>query len=223
MEFKPFNPEAKTARHRRDLPHWQQRGTTYFVTFRLADSLPEGRRKVLEEERQDWLTTRGMNSVKDLERQPAPLRMEYARTFNAKWHSILDAGYGACVLRDPVLRAVAVEALRHFDGKRLHLDRTVVMPNHVHSLITPFAGYGLGDLLHSIKRFSARQINSLRNQRGTLWLEETFDHIVRSEKQLIHFREYIDQNPAKARLPATAYWLGEGGDKSIDGTERKNA
>ena len=89
------------------------------------------------------------------------------------------------------------------------------MPNHVHSLITPFDGFALRDLLHSIKRFSARQINSLRNQRGALWLEETFDHIVRSEKQLLHFREYIDQNPAKAGLPAGAYWLGEGGDKPL--------
>jgi REP element-mobilizing transposase RayT len=210
MDFQPFHPDANRQCRRRDLPHWQQTGTTYFVTFRLADSLPAGRQRALAQERQDWLIARGLNSVSDLEREPDALRREYARTFNAKWHALLDAGYGACLLRDPALRAAAVQALCHFHGNRLHLDRTVVMPNHVHSLITPFAGFDLSDLLHSIKRFSARQINNLRNQRGALWLEESFDHIVRSEKQLVHYREYIEQNPAKARLPSGAYWLGEG-------------
>jgi hypothetical protein len=35
-----FNPDAALVIHRGKLPHWRQEGTTYFVTFHLADSLP---------------------------------------------------------------------------------------------------------------------------------------------------------------------------------------
>src|ERR1019366_667968 len=36
--FKPLNKEAEIHKHRRRLPHWEQDGCTYFVTFRLADA-----------------------------------------------------------------------------------------------------------------------------------------------------------------------------------------
>ncbi len=61
--FVPFD-ECKAVRiYRRNLPHWRQDGTTYFVTFRLGDSLP---RRVLDQweyEKQLWLAARGINVV----------------------------------------------------------------------------------------------------------------------------------------------------------------
>jgi hypothetical protein len=35
--FNPFAEIAKSANH---LPHWEQPGATYFLTFRLADAIP---------------------------------------------------------------------------------------------------------------------------------------------------------------------------------------
>ncbi|MBE7498351.1 MAG: hypothetical protein HS117_25720 [Verrucomicrobiaceae bacterium] len=40
MAFTPFDPAAETRIHHDNLPHWRQWGTTYFVTTRLADSIP---------------------------------------------------------------------------------------------------------------------------------------------------------------------------------------
>jgi type I restriction enzyme R subunit len=40
------------------LPHWRQSGCTYFVTFRLADSLPQRVVDEIEYERDQWLAAR---------------------------------------------------------------------------------------------------------------------------------------------------------------------
>ncbi len=207
MPFQPYDPGVSTVIHRRDLPHWQQAGTTYFVTFRMADSLPAARLQELEADRLDWLLSRGISSPDKLMNQPDAIRHEYAKTFNARWHALLDSGYGACLLREPALRQHVSGALRHFHGTRLGLGPAVVMPNHVHALISPLPGHRLEDLMHSIKRFSARAINTAVARKGSLWFDETWDHIVRSETQLQHYRHYIEGNPAKAGLHPHEYWL----------------
>src|SRR5947209_703893 len=53
--FKPYDPEAETHRTHRRLPHWTQKGTTYYITFRLADSLPQEKLKQWMAERAIWL------------------------------------------------------------------------------------------------------------------------------------------------------------------------
>jgi len=50
------------------------------------------------------------------------------------------------------------------------------------------------------KGFSAREINKALGRTGTLWMDESFDHAVRSVRQLLRFRSYIGENPAKAGL-----------------------
>jgi len=54
----PFVPldENKAVRiYHRNLPHWRQEGVTYFVTFRLADSIPDHVRQGWEDEKGNWL------------------------------------------------------------------------------------------------------------------------------------------------------------------------
>ena len=46
--------------YERNLPHWRQDGCTYFVTFRLADSIPVGVRQELEHEKKLWLLRHGI-------------------------------------------------------------------------------------------------------------------------------------------------------------------
>ena len=60
MDFLPFDPEADVSRSRRRLPHWFQEGRTYYLTFRLADSLPKSTRKEINEEREKWLIAQGI-------------------------------------------------------------------------------------------------------------------------------------------------------------------
>ncbi|PYK67542.1 MAG: hypothetical protein DME45_10010 [Verrucomicrobia bacterium] len=50
-----FDPYGEVNVARRRLPHWQQPGAAYFITFRLADSLPQSRLRQWREERAIWL------------------------------------------------------------------------------------------------------------------------------------------------------------------------
>ena len=54
-ELRFFNPFAEIARTRNYLPHWQQPGATYFITFRLADAVPAGLRTGWLAERSAWM------------------------------------------------------------------------------------------------------------------------------------------------------------------------
>ena len=55
VPFRGFDPydEVRTARRR--LPHWRQPGVSYFVTFRLADSVPQPLLRQWRHERAIWL------------------------------------------------------------------------------------------------------------------------------------------------------------------------
>ncbi|MFN2507246.1 MAG: valine--tRNA ligase [Chthoniobacterales bacterium] len=185
--FRGFDEYAELDISRRNLPHWQQQGATYFVTFRLADSLPQDKLAQLEEERRLWLT-----------RHPEPwsdaVRAEYYRRFSAKLDEWLDAGFGSCVLKDERAGRVVADALKHFDGERYELGSWIVMPNHVHAIVTPRAGNELSAILHSWKSFSAHQINKVRGRTGRLWQHETYDHIVRDEEALYRISDYIERN-----------------------------
>jgi putative transposase len=76
-------------------------------------------------------------------------------------------------------------------------------------LIEPAKDTLLGKVVQSWKGASAREINKLTGRHGTLWQKEAFDHIVRSEEQLEHFRRYIASNPSKAKLK-TGFVLSSG-------------
>jgi type I restriction enzyme R subunit len=192
-DFTYFDPRADVDVSRRNLPHWQQEGRTYFVTFRLHDSLPQEKLKKLREDRVNWL-----------EDNPEPWSAgqshEYHELFSETVQQWLDAGHGSCLLKDPALARIVVDALRHFDGERYDLVAWVVMPNHVHALVTPRHGFALGKILHSWKSFSAHEINKQAGKLGDVWQHETYDHIVRDPDSMWHFAKYIVDNPLQAGL-----------------------
>ena len=101
------------------------------------------------------------------------------------------------------------ETLRHFDGERLVLISSIVMPNHVHALFVQNAEHPLEELLRSWKIFSARKINSLLGQSGHLWQRDYFDRLVRDENHLANCVRYIRRNPRKTRLNDGEYILYE--------------
>src|SRR5437867_563837 len=101
MGFQPFDPHGDTITYRLHLPHWRQSGVTYFLTTRLADSLPQAKLREWQHERDCWLQARGCRKPADLERLPEKERREFHRYFTAKFHAWLDAGEGACWLRNP--------------------------------------------------------------------------------------------------------------------------
>src|SRR6184192_2878324 len=195
---------------RRHMPHWEQEGATYFVTFRLADSIPNTLLTEWHDELQTWLKF-----------HPRPwdhkTAKEYERRFVDGPEKWLDRGHGECHLRNQRLAAIVANALRHFDRERYRLDAFVVMPNHVHVLVQPKSGHSLSEILHSWKSFSAHSINKALHRKGDFWMEESHDRMVRDFEELERYRDYIKENPVAAKLGEGEFIL-ELWDDAADGT-----
>jgi REP element-mobilizing transposase RayT len=194
-----------------NLPHVRQEGVTYFVTFRLANSLPAEKWK-------QWLSERDLWLNEHPEPHDKQTKAEYFKKFNERIHYWLDQKYGDCALEKyPAAKKIVDDALQHFNNDRYILDEYVVAANHVHVLVTPLGENDLSDVLHSWKSFTANKINQLTGDSGKFWQKESFDHAVRSPESLEHFREYIRNHDkveaASSRLPAPAQSYA---DKSLE-------
>jgi putative transposase len=209
MQFQPFRGDKEVISYKTHLPHWRQELVTYFVTFRLGDSIPQTKLSAWLQERECWMRSKGIALESSVESFNEEARLEYHRRFTKRFHEWLDAGMGECLLRRPELAGIVASAFSCFQGSRYVLDSWVVMPNHVHVLLCPHEEHPLENILHSWKSFTAHEINKMLQRAGSLWQRESFDHIVRSEQQLNHFRRYISENPVKARLEAGSYLLSD--------------
>ncbi|MBI5155339.1 transposase [Candidatus Poribacteria bacterium] len=196
-----LNPFEDIEKHLHHLPHWQQGEVWQFVTWRLGDSLPEGKLSQWKEERREWLAS-----------HPEPwddaARREFHGRFTERMDKWLDAGHGSCLLRDGACASIVEGALRHFDRERYALGPYVVMPNHVHVLFQPIAPHSVAAILHSWKSFTAKEINKLRGTHGLVWQEDYWDTMIRSECQWHVCRSYIERNPA--HLAGGGFCLGAG-------------
>ena len=206
MAFLPYDPSVETHVHRQRLPHWRQWGTTYFVTTRLADSIPNHLADEWRRKRDEWLLAHHVTDPAILTEED---RDEYHREFNAKFHDLLDAGHGECILANPNCAERLIQRLLAGHGTAYQLDVWCIMPNHIHALVEPAENVPLGEIIRHWKGGSSHDINQLLQRRGSLWQREPFDHIVRSEAQLEHFRRYIENNPQKAGLK-TGFVVGHG-------------
>ena len=187
IPFDYGNPIDITERH---LPHWQQEETTYFITFRLADAIPK---KIMEKIQNDRIMWKQIHTEPYSEKE----WIEYNKLFSEKINNLLDAGNGACVLKNMKIYNIVKNALLHFDEERYNLGEWVIMPNHVHLLVTPKKGFTINDIIHSWKSFTANKVNEMLNRTGALWQDESYDHIIRNNKQLKAVEKYIIGNPIK--------------------------
>ena len=112
----------------RNLPHFEQAGAIYFITFRLWDSLPAEVYQELFAARDQWL---GNNPPPYTRAQ----ELELKRVYSLPLERFLDEGHGRCVLRDEGLRDELVDIMLCFDGEAYEVGEFVVMPNHVHLLM----------------------------------------------------------------------------------------
>ncbi|HYU17687.1 MAG TPA: transposase [Chloroflexota bacterium] len=112
----------------------------------------------------------------------------------------LDEGHGATWLSDPRIATLVEDAFLYLDRERYHLHAWVVMPNHVHVLITPRPGFRLSDIVQAWKSWSAKTANRILGRSGPFWQRDYFDRFIRDDE---HFRaalDYIEENPVKAGL-----------------------
>lgn len=171
-----------------NLPHWHQDGKLQFVTFHLADSLPQS---VIEEKAALLRSFR--------ENNPEPWSPSTARRYRhligERTERLLDREYGSCILRKKDVRDEVAACMHFMDGKRYDLIAYVIMPNHVHPIFRPYEGEVTSKILHTLKSFSAHKINKLLNLSGELWKREGFDRLIRNEDDLKLKIAYILNNP----------------------------
>lgn len=129
--------------------------------------------------------------------------------FLFRFEEWLDSGMGECHLARSACANIVSGALRHFHSERYELESFVVMPNHVHTLVRLDSDERLEKTVQSWKGFTGRGINRLLERDGSLWQEGYWDRMIRHERHLYRCKEYIRQNPAKAKLPADSYQLWE--------------
>ena len=156
-----LNPREAIGISQRALPHWRQSETSYFVTFRLADSIPQKTLRTWMNERDEFQS-----------RHPPPLSETDTDTFHTRVttriESWLDSGMRSCLLSQPAHSKIVANALLYFESKRYTLGEWVIMPNHLHAIVTPNPGFDLSSILHSWKSFTATPINQLTGKTGSL-------------------------------------------------------
>jgi REP element-mobilizing transposase RayT len=115
----------------------------------------------------------------------------------------------------PEARDIVLAACLHFHEKRINLHAAVVMPDHVHIIFGILRDsnkeeYSLAEILNSIKGFSSHAINKIEETKGQVWLDESFDHVLRHDEALNQKIEYLRQNPVRrglVRKPEQYGWL----------------
>lgn len=166
--------------YERRLPHWDVVGQPVFVTFRLHGSLPANR-------------------------VFPPARLTSGKSFVAIDRILDKAVAGPLYLRTPEIAALVVACLR--DGeqrfRRYQTHSYVVLPNHVHLLVTP--NVKATQWLGPLKGFTAHEANRMLGLSGKpFWQDESYDHLVRSDAEFERIRAYIESNPVKAGLVAAS-------------------
>ena len=134
-----------------------------------------------------------------------PEQLQAGKAFVAMDRILNRARDGPLFLRQPEIASMVVGALRDCEYRfhRYELHSFVVMPNHVHLLVTPqvVATRWLGPM----KGFTSYRANQiLGRQGGHFWQDESYDHLVKSGEEFDRIRKYIELNPVTAGLVATA-------------------
>jgi putative transposase len=177
----------------RRLPHWIPEQTPIFVTWRLAGTLPLSARVAGQET--TWRETDAA-----LDRSAS----------GPRW------------LAQTAIAEITAEALCYGEkvGKyRLHA--WVVMPNHVHAVVTPASPFS--EIMRWLKWTTARRSNRLLGRRGiAFWQDESYDHWIRDSEEFRRIVAYVEWNPVTAGLverPKLWRWSSgwkEGGEKAGD-------
>jgi len=97
-------------------------------------------------------------------------------------------------------RDLALETIIRDHKTAYWLHTAVVMPDHVHVVITPYDAWPTSAILQRIKSVSAHRANRALRRRGSLWQDESFDRVVRADENIRRACEYVVQNPVRAGI-----------------------
>jgi putative transposase len=178
----------------RKLPHWQPSEETFFVTYRLAGSLPKS---VIETLKEIHFKEKQHPDNQTAERKEM-IRQKYFFAFENELDKNLNEPHW---LKDNAIAVVVMDSLFFNNNNLYTLLAACIMNNHVHILIRLLPGApSLNVILQNHKKFTAVQSNKLLQRSGSFWAEESYDTIIRSNEHFYNTVYYIIQNPVKAGL-----------------------
>jgi len=192
----------------RKLPHIQPAEATFFVTFRLAGSMPV---EVIRRLKENYdLVERGILTRNDLtEKERRELvYVEQKRLFAATDEFLDTNPNGPYWLREEAVASIVAEGMKFYDPKYYDLMGYCIMPNHVHMMmkLMPRAPV-LFKIMQNLKKYTAVHANKVLGKVGAFWEEESYDHVVRSEEEFYRILNYILRNPVKAGfVKAWQHW-----------------
>jgi REP element-mobilizing transposase RayT len=195
------------------LPHLKREGGIYFITFRLAGTLPKNVLLWFKREREAII------EHARAARRPLTWHEQEAlfRWYSSRVDKYLDEGRGNCWLRDKKCADLVAGAMCFFAHQRYELRAWVVMPNHVHAVVHPTPPNTLSEILHSWKSFTSHKIQEfLPRKIVPFWQDESYDHLVRNDDDLHRLCHYTTTNPVSAGLCSRPEeWLWSSAHRTI--------
>ena len=210
--MQPHKKKVKTEYQNR-LPHIAPIGATFFVTFRLGDSLPKSTIDELRKELKTKVAILERNKGKGYKNE---IRKEKERFFKKYDHQLDIRSFGSCYLKQAEIAKIICDKLHELDGDKYELIAYCIMPNHVHVLFDtaiqvvdeegfflkniPENYFQLNQIMKLIKGSTAFAANRVLNRKGKFWQKDSFDRYIRDEEELWRTIYYIIENPVKAKL-----------------------
>ena len=75
--------------------------------------------------------------------------------------------------------------------KGLHVEKYVIMPNHIHLIVHKTNGKSICDDVRSFKGLVTKKIGK------SIWQDSFYDHVIRDEADYLIKWNYIEENPEK--------------------------
>jgi REP element-mobilizing transposase RayT len=170
--------------HRRNLLHLYFNEGIYFITYRLANSLPV---KVVAEIQAAIKNNEWKDDI-------------HFKTLLIKYDKLLhDNSRDEKYLTNPRVAEICKHTLHYPDNKDYKLICYCIMTNHIHLVFELLnENKGISKIMQSIKRISARKSNLILNRAGKFWQDESYDRLVRDDKDLYFVIKYVLMNPVNA-------------------------
>jgi REP element-mobilizing transposase RayT len=179
------------------LPHLKREGAAYFVTFRLAGTLPREALLQFKAER-EAIVAQAQSAKRPLTWHE---QEELFRWYSSRVDKYLDVGRGDCWLSRTEVADLVAAAIRFHVGQRFDLHAWAVMPNHAHVVLHPVRKWTLSAILKGWKGFTGREANRLLKRTGkAFWQTESYDHLIRDDEDLNRCCLYTIMNPVTAGL-----------------------
>ncbi|HLF77486.1 MAG TPA: transposase [Dehalococcoidia bacterium] len=119
---------------------------------------------------------------------------------NHSYHTISVTHSRKPVFADPVNAEAVLNALRYVRKDKAFVLAYCLLPDHLHLVVVPKAGFEISQVMQSIKGFSSRSINERLGQRGRLWQPSYYDRIIRNDDHIREVVEYVHANPVQAGI-----------------------